>query len=59
MMKAATRSQLAAAAGVSRQTFSKWLQTDWHILENYHCRRRRILPPAVVAYLCKKYDIDF
>ena len=58
-MKAMLKSELAAAAGVSSQTFRRWLLAD----TEYLCQQgikstTRILPPQVVRYLCEKYDIE-
>ncbi len=59
-MKSATRKELAAAAGVSRQTLMRWLKADRDEL----CRLgwvpgKHIFPPSAVRYICRKYCIDF
>lgn len=59
IMKAMLKSELASAAGVSSQTFRRWLLAD----TEYLCQQgikstTRILPPQVVRYLCEKYDIE-
>ena len=58
-MKSYTKSELARAAGVSVETFRRWLMTDRTFLEAHHVTTRsKVLPPRVVRYLCEKYDID-
>lgn len=58
-MKAMLKSELAAAAGVSIQTFRRWLQSDADYLRAQGIgQNARILPPQVVKYLCGKYDIE-
>ncbi|MBQ9440091.1 MAG: helix-turn-helix transcriptional regulator [Paludibacteraceae bacterium] len=56
----ATRKQLAAAAGVSRQTFSRWIKhsSDFDMLSSSGEIRRHVFSPKTVRYLCEKYDID-
>lgn len=50
--------ELAAAAGVSSETFRRWLKSDKDFLEQSAVTpRQKILPPNVVAYLCDKYCI--
>jgi hypothetical protein len=58
-MKAMSKFELADAAGVSRETFRRWLRTDKAFLEANHISpSAKILPPKVVKYLCEKYDIE-
>lgn len=58
-MKAMCKYELAAAAGVSLETFRRWLKTDKAFLEaNNISPSAKILPPKVVKYLCDKYCID-
>ena len=58
-MKAYTKVELAAAAGVSTQTFRRWLKTDESYLRAHNVTRTsKMLPPKVVQYLCDKYAID-
>ena len=58
-MKSYTKAQLADAAGVSAETFRRWLRSDRAFLEaNGICPNTRLLPPKVVKYLCEKYDIE-
>ena len=58
-MKAYTKIELARAAGVSSETFRRWLRTDEAYLRaNGIHSRTKILPPKVVKYLCEKYDIE-
>lgn len=58
-MKAYSKIELARAAGVSGETFRRWLRRDKAVLEEHHVGpKTKILPPKVVRYLCEKYDID-
>ena len=58
-MKAYSKIELARAAGVSGETFRRWLRSDKAMLEEHHVGpKTKILPPKVVRYLCEKYDID-
>lgn len=58
-MKACTKYELAAAAGVSTDTLRRWLKTDKAFLEEHGIRpKTKMLPPVVVKYLCEKYCID-
>jgi hypothetical protein len=58
-MKSYTKAQLADAAGVSAETFRRWLRSDRAFLAaNGICPNTRLLPPKVVKYLCEKYDIE-
>ena len=58
-MKAYTKIELARAAGVSGETFRRWLRTDKAFLEKHHVTAKtKILPPVVVKYLCDKYAIE-
>ena len=58
-MKAMLKSELAAAAGVSRETFRRWLQSDADYLRSIGVNpNARILPPKAVKYLIDKYCID-
>ncbi|MBQ3633708.1 MAG: hypothetical protein IJQ06_06930 [Paludibacteraceae bacterium] len=51
--------ELANAAGVSSQTFRRWLITDRAALKAMGVTlRQKQLPPKAVRYLCEKYDID-
>lgn len=51
--------ELADAAGVSSQTFRRWLITDRARLKAMGVSvKQRLLPPKAVRYLCEKYDID-
>lgn len=50
--------ELAAAAGVSRRTFSRWLRTDHTDLQQLGYKpSMHLLPPACVKFLCEKYVI--
>ena len=58
-MKAYSKSQLAQAAGVSLDTFRKWLITDKDFLDAHGVKTAdKIFPPHVVRYLCNKYLIE-
>ena len=58
-MKSYTKKQLADAAGVSADTFRRWLHSDRAFLEQQGISpHARILPPHVVKYLCEKYNLD-
>ena len=60
-MKAMTKSQLAKAAGVSRQTLQSWLK-DPYIQERLAPmnlkKRQHILPPSAVQIICEHYAIE-
>ena len=58
-MKSRTKIELSRAAGVSPETFRRWLKTDRAFLEA-NCIRptTKLFPPKVVKYLCEKYCID-
>ena len=58
-MKSYTKAQLADAAGVSPETFRRWLRSDRAFLEANGIRSTpKLFPPRVVKYLCEKYDIE-
>lgn len=58
-MKSYTKAQLADAAGVSPETFRRWLRSDRPFLEaNGILPTTKLFPPKVVKYLCEKYAID-
>ena len=58
-MKAYSKIELARAAGVSGETFRRWLRHDRVFLEQNHITpKTKILPPKVVKYLCEKYCIE-
>ena len=53
------KNELASAAGVSRQTFRRWLKSDRAELAGLGVSpHTKLLPPAAVRYLCEKYDIN-
>ncbi len=57
--KAMYKYELAAAAGVSTETFRKWLKSDKAVLEEMGvAKQQQLLPPRAVRYLCEKYCID-
>lgn len=50
--------ELAAAAGVSRATFRRWLLADKEQLGKLGCPINcHLLNPAAVKFLCEKYVI--
>ena len=58
--KAKYKYELAMAAGVSSETFRRWLKTDSDELKAMGIApRQQLLNPKAVRYLCEKYDIDF
>ena len=58
-MKAMSKAELANAAGVSRDTFRRWLETDTMYLQSQGVKHTaKVLPPQVVSYLIDKYCID-
>ena len=58
-MKSYTKAHLADAAGVSPETFRRWLRSDRTFLEaNGILPTTKLFPPKVVKYLCEKYAID-
>ena len=58
-MKSYTKAQLADAAGVSPETFRRWLRSARAFLEaNGILPTTKLFPPKVVTYLCEKYAID-
>ena len=53
------KSEIAAAAGVSRQTLRNWMKTDRETLSKMGVSpNAKIMPPLAVKYLCEKYVID-
>ena len=56
--RAMYKSELAAAAGVSLQTFRNWIKNDTQQLaQRGVSKTTKILPPNAVQYLCEKYVI--
>lgn len=57
--KSMFRYELAAAAGVSMKTFSRWLKSDSEYLRTIGVDTKvKLLPPIAVKYICEKYVID-
>lgn len=63
-MRRMSKSELATLAGVCYATFSKWLN-DQKTREKMRQeigiapdKNKRLLPPKVVTWICKEYDID-
>ena len=51
--------ELANAAGVTSDTFRRWLHSDRVALKAMGISpKQKQLPPQAVRYLCEKYDID-
>ena len=51
--------ELANAAGVSSETFRRWLKSDRTFLSSMGITpKQQLLPPKAVRYLCEKYDIE-
>ena len=58
-MRAMSKTELANAAGVSRDTFRRWLKSDEAYLRAQGVRSTaKVLPPQVVNYLIDKYCIE-
>lgn len=58
-MKAMLKSELASAAGVTRDTFRRWLKSDAEYLRAQGISpKAKMMPPQVVRYLTEKYDIE-
>lgn len=58
-MRSMLKSELAAAAGVSRATFRRWLRSDAEYLRSLGVKpKAKMLPPKAVKYLIDKYCID-
>ena len=58
--KAMYKNELARAAGVSLDTFRRWLKSDKQALESMGImHKQQLLPPVAVRYICEKYDIEF
>ena len=53
------KSELASAAGVTRDTFRRWLKSDAEYLRTQGISpKAKMMPPQVVRYLTGKYDIE-
>ena len=58
-MKAMYKNELANAAGVSCNTFRRWLSGKRSKLAELGARSRsQLLPPRAVAWVCREYGID-
>ena len=58
-MKAMTRTQLAAYAGVSVRTLANWCKPYQHELESLGLKPNMIiLPPQIVEWICNRFCID-
>ena len=59
-MKAMYKYELAAAAGVSMNTFRRWLNNKQDHLSRLGVRHRsQMLPPKAVKWVCDEYGIDY
>lgn len=58
-MKAMYKYELAEAAGVSRDTFRRWLADNSRKLSHFGVKKRsQMLPPRAVQWICNQYGID-
>jgi hypothetical protein len=58
-MKAMYKYELANAAGVSANTFRRWLSGNRSKMEEMGAKpRSQLLPPRAVAWVCREYGID-
>lgn len=58
-MKAMYKNELARAAGVSSDTFRRWLVSSRTELEKFGVKpTTKLLNPAAVKYLCDKFVIE-
>ena len=57
-MKAMTRTTLAACAGVSRDTLSRYIAAHQEELKALGLRPRNILPQKVVEWIAENYGVD-
>ena len=57
--KAMYKYELARAAGVSTDTFRRWLISDRAAFEAMGISpKQHLLPPVAVRYICEKYVIE-
>lgn len=58
-MKCMMKYELAAAAGVSMRTFSRWLSLNEGRLRPYGVTKSsRLLRPRAIRFICQEYGID-
>lgn len=58
-MKSYNKYQLAMMAGVSRNTFARWMKRYEDIfLQMGVSKNTRLLPPIAVKFVCDHYGID-
>lgn len=58
-MKAMSKSELAAKAGVSLNTLNRWMKPLQQQLEDRGMSRNaRLLPPSAVKFLAERFCID-
>mgnify|MGYP002624184766 CR=1 FL=1 len=59
IMKAMSKQEIAAAAGVSIDTLRRWLEPYQSELEQLgYQSKMRVLPPRLVRFICEKLCID-
>jgi len=58
IMKSMLKCELAAAAGVSMRTFSRWLSCNEERLKEYGVTKSsRLISPKGVKFICEEYGI--
>ena len=58
-VRAMYKNELAMAAGVSNQTFRRWLSGNRDKLAKLGAKPRgQLLPPKAVGWICREYGID-
>ena len=60
-MRAMSKSELARAAGVSVETFRRWMQDSYiqkRLKPYLHTKQQQILPPKAVQIICEHYAIE-
>lgn len=58
-MKCFYKNEIACAMGVTGKTFARWLKPhEKNLLKLGYTRNSKLLPPAVVLYLCDVFCID-
>ena len=58
-VRAMYKNELAMAAGVSNQTFRRWLSGNRDKLLKLGAKPRgQLLPPKAVGWVCREYGID-
>ena len=58
-MKSMLKSELARSAGVSMNTFRRWLQSrEPELFQLGYRSEMRVLSPRIVAWICREYGIS-